>query len=122
MPKASTSKKGGPAACTGRACDWVNGGKSGQECVDGSGGCTNAHLCEAEESDFHTQELQEATRKINRILSRIAPDPNGRTLSFCEVTEGQFLAWVKHGGGPKKGVTRRDSDAKIARALKLTGK
>ena len=112
---------GGPAGCTGSLCDWIGTGK-GAQCVDGTGGCTNAHLLEAEESSFHTKELQEATKNINRILSRIPADAGGRKLSFCETREGQFLAWVKHGGTPVKGVTRRDTDKKVARALKLTGK
>lgn len=117
----ATKKKPGPTDCIGPNCDWVNGGKKGQQCVDGSGGCSGAHLCEAEESSFHDKNLQDATKKINRILSKIPPDPKGRKLSFCETHMGMFLAWVQHGGAPPKGkvVTRNDDDATVAKALKL---
>ena len=124
MAKAGKSVKtnGNPTACKGRTCDWINIRAKEQQCFDGTGGCTNAHLCEAEESSFHTAELQVATQKINKILSSIKPDADGRLLSFCETSQGQFLAWVTHGATPVSGVTRRDSDAKVAKALKLTGK
>ena len=120
MPKGKNGNHGGPTDCVGTTCDWVNG-KGGQQCVDGSGGCQQAHFCEAEESSFHDKNLQDATKKINRILSRIPADPKGRKLSICETNMGSFLAWVKHGGtpGPGKQVTRRDDDATVAKALKL---
>ena len=121
MPKAKKGHHpGGPKDCLGRDCDWVNSGPK-QSCTDGSGGCSHAHFCEAEESHFHDNNLQEATKKINRILSRIPADPKGRKLSFCETHMGTLLAWVEHGGKPGQGrqVTRRDDDATVAKALKL---
>ena len=114
-------KKGGGARdCVGTNCDWANG-KNGQQCVAGSGGCPPGHLCEAEESDFHDKNLQDATKKINRILGNIPPDPKGRKLSLCETSYGPLLAWVKHSSKAPTGkvVTRRDSDAAVAKALKL---
>jgi len=120
MPKGNNGHNGGIKDCVGADCDWVNAhGK--QSCVDGSGGCPNGHFCEAEESSFHDKNLQEATKKINRILSRIPADPKGRKLSFCETHMGTLLAWVEHGAKPGKGrlVTRRDDDATVAKALKL---
>jgi hypothetical protein len=118
---ATKKKKSGPTACIGPNCDWVNGGKKGQQCVEGSGGCQQAHFCEADESDFHDKNLQEATKKMNRILGKIPPDSKGRKLSFCETNMGTFLAWVDHGAKVPKGrvVTRRDDDATVAKALKL---
>ena len=120
MPKENKGHHGGPAGCIGPDCDWVNGGGK-QNCVVGSGGCPDAHFCEAEESSFHDKNLQEATKKINRILSRIPADPKGRKLAFCETHMGSLLAWVQHGGKLGKGrqVTRRDDDATVAKALKL---
>lgn len=121
MPTAKkASSIGGPAGCVGPNCDWAGTGK-GLQCVDGTGGCASACLCEAEESSFHDKNLEEATRKINRILARIPADPKGRKLSFCDTHMGTFLAWVKHSGKApgRKAVTRNDDDAKVAKALKL---
>lgn len=124
MPQAS-KKAGlsGPSGCIGPLCDW-GFGKSGLGCVDGSGGCEIAMFLEAEASSFHPEELEEATKKINRILKKIPPDPKGRKLSFCSTNMGTFLAWVFHEGKPlgSKAVTRRDDDAKVAKALKLKKK
>ena len=124
MPKGKGNNgNGGPTACVGPNCDWVNGGKT-QQCVDGLGGCQQPHFCEADESDFHDKNLQEATKKINRILARIPEDPKGRKLRFCATNMGTFLAWVEHRGKPIKGkqVTRRDDDKTVAKALKLKAK
>jgi len=121
MPEGKKGHHGGPADCVGADCDWVNS-NGRQTCNDGSGGCNKPHFCEAEESSFHDKNLQEATKKINRILSRIPADPKGRKLRFCDTHMGTLLAWVQHGGAkPGKGrqVTRRDDDATVAKALKL---
>ena len=107
------------SGCSGSECDWSSGRHV--SCVDGSGGCSSAYLRTAEESSFHDQDLIEATKKINRILKRIPQDSYGRKLSFCDTGNGVLLAWVKHGGKPlKSDVTRRSSEAKIRKALKLT--
>ncbi len=120
MPKENKGHHGGPPACQGPTCDWVKGKGSG-DCVDGTGGCVPPPLLEAYESSFHDKNLQEATKKINRILARIPEDTKGRQLSFCETNMGLVLGWVKHGGKAGSGpvVTRRDDDAKVIKALKL---
>jgi hypothetical protein len=122
MPKGKgkNSHHGGPAACVGQNCDWVNGGRWLQ-CIDGFGTCLQPRFCEAEESSFHDKDLQEATKKINRILARIPADPKDRKLSFCQTYMGTFLAWVEHGDKPLTGklVTAKDNDKAVAKALKL---
>lgn len=116
------SQKGGPTACLGKNCEW-EAGITGPPftCIDGSGGCSHAYFCEAEDSVFHDATLAEATKKLNRILSRIPADSKGRKLSFCDTYMGTLLAWVDHGGKSGKGrrVTRNDDDATVAKALGL---
>jgi hypothetical protein len=109
--------------CSGFLCDWAMTRGSFQ-CVDGDGGCEGAIFCEAEESPFHPKELEEATKKINRILSAIPKDPEGRSLSFCHTHRGILLAWCQHTGKPrpKTATTRHDSPDKVEKALKLKPK
>jgi hypothetical protein len=106
--------------CDGSRCDW-SWSKSGFACQPGEGGCFNPVFCEAEISDFHTVELEEATKKLNRIIAKIPKDPRGRKLSLCLTHRGFLLAWTNRGKGrvAKSAVTRGDSDAKVDRALKL---
>lgn len=118
MAKKKMSSNGG---CAGVECDWAS--VRHVMCVEGSGGCSAAYLRTAEESPFHDKQLIEATKKINRILCRIPPDPAGRKLSLCDTGSGSgvLLAWVKHGGlRSKSAVTRRSGEAKVRKALKLT--
>ena len=123
MPKDNNGHHGSGKDCLGRACEWVQTGVR-MECTDGSGGCSKPHFCEANESRFHDKNLQEATKKLNRILARIPADPKGRRLSFLDTNMGTLLAWVDRSGKPAKGkvVTQKDDDKTIAKALKLTGK
>jgi len=109
--------------CGGSRCDW-SWTKSGFACDSGEGGCFNPIFCEAELSDFHPSELEEATEKINRIIAKIPKDPRGRKLSLCLTDRGFLLAWTIRGKGrvAKSAVTRHDSDAKVARALGLKAK
>jgi hypothetical protein len=113
----------GDQGCSGFLCDWAMTRGSFQ-CVDGDGGCEGAVFSEADESYFHPKELVEATKKINRILSKIPKDPEGRNLSFCHTHVGILLAWCQHSGKPrpKDAVTRHDSPEKVAKALKLKPK
>jgi hypothetical protein len=120
--KKSNPQKSGPPDCVGQSCEWV-GSKAGgidPTCSPGSGGCEVAHLLEAEESNFHDQQLVKATRKIRRILAKIPADPAGRKLSFCSTNMGILLAWVRHGGKvTSRRVTAKDDDATVAKALGL---
>jgi hypothetical protein len=106
--------------CDGSRCDW-SWTKSGISCNSGEGGCFNPIFCEAELSDFHTAELEEATKKIKRIIAQIPKDPRGRKLSLCLTHRGFLLTWTTRGKGrvAKTAVTRHESDAKVDRALKL---
>ena len=113
-----------PKECVGTLCDWQAETAQGRRltilsCEDGFGGCGKAELLDADESDFHDQSLIEATRKIKRILAGIPKDSRGRKLSFCQTKMGTLLAWVQHGGMASGRVTAKDSDAKVAKALKL---
>lgn len=89
-------------------------------CTTGDGSCNSADCLEAEPSGFHDQHLIEATRKIREILAAIPADPQGRTLSFLHTRQGSLLAWVRQSSDEvKQGVTAKDDDEKIAKALKL---
>ena len=120
MPKASKKKVVGQFFCEGFDCDWA-WTRSGFNCTGGGGGCEIANLVQAEETYFHPAELEEATKKINRILSKIGPDPKGRKLSFAHTHLCVLLAWCSHTGKPraKSAVTRHDNPDKVVRALKL---
>ena len=122
MPKGKNSHPGA-GDCVGSGCEWALVGRK-VECIDGMGGCSAPHFCEAEESSFHSKDLQEATKKLNRILARIPADSKGRRLSFLDTNMGTFLAWVDRAGKPSKGkvVTQKDDEKTIAKALKLKGK
>jgi hypothetical protein len=117
--------------CSGQDCHWsapagATTGPKGEPrdpiCEAGTGGCSPAHILEAEESSFHPQQLVEATLKIRRILAKIPADPAGRKLSFCHTKMGTLLAFVKHGGkATGRRVTAKDDNATVAKALKLKG-
>ena len=111
---------GGPGICIGQNCEWAIIRKT-VVCVAGTGGCSPSNFLTADESSFHDKNLVDATKKLNRILARIPEDSKGRKLSFCETKNGTLLAWVKHSGKSPAGrtVTRNDSDAAVAKALKL---
>ena len=88
-------------------------------CVTSTGSdCLQCKLLEAEPSEFHDEQLVEATRKIKAILDAIPPDPKGRQLSFINTRMGTLIAWVRPGGAPRKGaVTSKDDDATVKKAL-----
>ena len=71
--------------------------------------CKQAKLVEAEESAFHTAELIEATRAINKILADIPEHPN-RSLSIVHLKQGTFLAFAEHGGIEIEDGITADSD------------
>ncbi len=90
--------------------------------------CGRAELLEANKSAFHTDQLAEATRLINKILSDIPPDSEGRTLAFIQTRMGIMLTWVEHRDDAARAadkdegevaVTSADDDDTIAKALNL---
>lgn len=89
-------------------------------CVPNGSGCTLAFLAEAELSDFHDQQLADATQAIKNILAAIPSDTNGRKLSFIKTSKGFLLTWVDHSGVVLENALTQDSDnAAIVAALKL---
>ena len=108
-------------ACTGSTCEWVVPKGGGGQCCDGGGtSCWRPKLLEAEVSRLHDQGLADATRKINKILAGIPADARGRKLSLLHTNMGPFLAWLHHDKPPvTSGVTAKDDDATVAKALKL---
>lgn len=119
---ATTKKKpSGPTACVGSTCDWLQFGKNGFSCVEGFGDCLQPKFLLAETTPFHDEVLEEATNKLNRILSRIPADTKGRKLSFCGTSMGIFLAWADHGAQATgaKTVNSRSDEKAIKKALKL---
>lgn len=108
------------ADCVGATCDWA--ANAGLQCFEGPGNCKEAAFLAAAPSSFHDQTLIEATRKLNKILSGIPKDSQGRKLSFVLANMGTLLAWVNHSATkPNHGVTAKDADAKVIKALKLKG-
>lgn len=106
----------GMAASVGDSVDVVG-------CDDGSGSCWTADLVEADLSSFHTEKLQNATRKMIDALKEIGPGPKGTKLSFVHTTEGTMLAWVGHGGKfPKDALTIDSKPGDLKRALKIKQK
>jgi hypothetical protein len=96
-------------------------------CIHGSPECVPFNLLEAQLSDFHNQDLSEATRKIKQIVAEIPEHPAGHKLSLLIIRKGSkrgvLLAWVNHGeevpDGAQNVVTGKDSPEVIARALGL---
>ena len=90
--------------------------------------CGRAELLEANKSAFHTDQVAEATQSINKILSEIQPDSEGRTLAFIQTRMGIMLNWVEHEDEAVRAadkdegevaVTSADDDDTIAKALNL---
>jgi len=117
-------------ACMSANCQhtYIDDGKhpSYLACTDGPSTCFPAKsLSEAHPSAFHTQELIDATQKINKILSEIPEHSEDGKLSLVQTPTGLLLVWVHHGRefhavtGKEKIVTGNDSPETIAQALKL---
>lgn len=90
--------------------------------------CSAAQLLDADKSAFHTDEIAGATQAINKILSEIPNDSEGRTLSFIQTKMGIMLAWVEHENEIARtadkdddeiAVTSADDNDTIAKALNL---
>src|SRR6185369_9243517 len=65
-------------------------------CALGDGTCLSPKFLRAEPSKFHDETLIEATEKIDRILTSIPADSQGRRLSLIVSKFGLLLAWVYH--------------------------
>lgn len=105
-----------PTECIG-SCGWNK--SEGVECDSGGGSCWAVNLLEANISDFHDQELADATQAIKKIISGIHPRDEHK-LSFVHTNMGTLLTWVHHGGKiPHDAVRYGHDDAKIAEALGL---
>lgn len=91
--------------------------------------CGFDELLEADTSAFHTDEIAQATRSINKILSEIQPAHEGQTLSFIQTRMGIMLVWVESKDEDEAfrasadqdeiGVTSADDNDTLAKALKL---
>ncbi|MEO7674431.1 MAG: hypothetical protein ABIU09_10200 [Pyrinomonadaceae bacterium] len=108
-----------PQDCTGSLCGYgVASGRIG--CQSGDGSCWSASIIEAKQSNFHTADLEKATRDIRAILDGIPSPGEGLTLSFVHTRMGTILAWVAHGEPyPSGTITWSNTDAEIAEALGL---
>ena len=73
----------GGIECTGDDCHWSASPKGTEPvCVSGSGGCSPAHMVEAEESGFHDQQLIAATRKSPGFTKRMNSALSLFTLAY----------------------------------------
>ena len=90
-------------------------------CLGQTGTCLSPKFLQAEPSQFHDQTLIEATKQINRILTSLPPDPQGRKPSLLVTNKGILLAWVYHENRPEGNypVTLDADDATLIKALKL---
>ena len=98
-------------------------------CIKGqNAGCFPGELLEADHSIFHTEHLENATQSINKILSEIPKDSEGRTLSFITTRMGVMLTWVEHENESvhdankdvdEVGITAAHDNDTLAKALNL---
>lgn len=79
--------------------------------------CFFAQLLEAETSEFHTDQLADATRSINQILSEIQSGNPDQKLAFIQTEMGTMLVWATIEN--EHVVTTEDSSETLAKALKL---
>jgi hypothetical protein len=81
--------------------------------------CTVVGLWQADRSDFHDAELQNATEEINEILDRVERDneDSSRHLGFINFQGQLMLVWSHHG----EVISSADDDRHIAKALKIKG-
>jgi len=101
-------------------CGW-NAVSGDVGCSSGNDSCLVAGLITANESNFYTAELREATDQIQEILSNIKPK-RGRKLAFLKTPFGILLAWVRHDIRIPVGAVNSESSPKeIKEALGLKG-
>ena len=104
--------------CFDRACGW-NAFSNSVGCSSGDGSCPIAEFLTAEESDFHTAELIEATQQIRSILSKVPKRKDNQKLGLVTTPFGVLLAWVQHDltQVPEGSVTINSPDEEIIKAL-----
>jgi len=106
--------------CIGKSCGW-NAFSRDVGCSSGNGSCLLAEVLTADESDFYTADLKEASEQIQKILSNIKRR-RGRKLAFLGTPFGVLLAWVRHDVNVPDTATTSDSSLKeIKKALGLKG-
>src|SRR4051794_12986448 len=80
--------------CVSKSCGW-NAFTKDVGCSSGNDSCLMAEFLTANESDFHTAELKEATDEIRKIIAGIRKE-RGRKLALLSTPFGVLLAWVRH--------------------------
>jgi hypothetical protein len=99
---------------------WSKTAESDISCGDGNGTCARAQFLDAQESNFYTRALQDASRRMQAILDEIGSDANGRELCFLNAKNGVLLAWaVEEEVVPTSGITAENSFEEISAALGL---
>jgi hypothetical protein len=108
------------SVCISRSCGW-NSFSGTIGCSSGDNSCLTAEFLTANQSDFYTAELLEATVQIQNILGKIKR-PRGRKLALLNTPFGVLLAWANHDVDvPAKSVDIHSSPTKIIKALGLKG-
>jgi hypothetical protein len=106
--------------CISKSCGW-NAFSRDVGCSSGNSSCLLAEVLVADESEFHTADLQEASAEIREILSKIKRR-RGRKLAFLGTPFGVLLAWVRHDiKVPDDAITSESSPKEIKKALGLKG-
>ena len=106
--------------CVNRSCSW-NAVDGDVGCSSGNNSCLIAKVLTADESDFFTAELKDATDQIQKILTNIR-SRRGRKLAFLQTPFGVLLAWVRHDiKVSDDAVTSESSPKEIKKALGLQG-
>lgn len=80
--------------CVGKSCGWNSFSKT-IGCSSGDGSCLTAEFLTADESEFHTTDLMEATTQIRNALSSVKRRDD-RKLALINTPFGVLLAWVQH--------------------------
>ncbi|MBA2379905.1 MAG: hypothetical protein H0V76_10080 [Blastocatellia bacterium] len=96
--------------CTGKQCGYNVSPSKSVGCDEGDGSCITAMMVMAEESDFHSSELQQASEDIQKIIDGIDQKGETRKLSFLATHRGIMLAWVEHDRPAKEGDLTASSD------------
>lgn len=81
-------------------------------------------ILEAKLSKFHDKGLKDATKEIQKVLSKIPKDPDGRVLGFVGTEVGLLLSWISHKDIDVESrvapITPKDKNSDIIEALGIT--